>query len=233
MEKLIRAYIYSAGSLLLALATVLMLANFQRQPTDFIPVRDMVLNLQLPALFWILGGMVLLAALLCLFGRQTNLQLGIVLWLATNLIVYRIGLHYMGAKGGVQGYLGEMSDVFGLSTGTMSGLLIAAVWYLVIGSLIAMTLAWAAEKIGSNRAKLSIKMACAQCGGHIEFFLRNLGQKISCPHCQNRITLCKPEESLKMACFFCHEHIAFPVHAIGEKIPCPHCNMDITLKEPV
>src|ERR1700679_4370940 len=119
MEKLIRAYIYSAGSLLLALATGFILANFQKQLADFVPAREMVLNLQLPALFWIMGVMFLITAFFCLFGRKSNLQATIVLWLAMNLIVYRIGLHYMGAKGGMNGYLGEMADVFGFSTGTM------------------------------------------------------------------------------------------------------------------
>lgn len=229
MEKLIRAYIYSGGSLLLALATIVILANLQKQPIDFVPARDMVFNLPLPVLFWTLGGMLLIAALLCLFGRQTNLQLTIVLWLAINLFVYRIGLYYMGAKGGVQGYLGEMGDVFGLSIGTMSVLLMVAMWYLVIGSVLAMTLARVSEKARINRAKLSIKMACAQCGGHIQFFTQNLGQRVPCPHCQATITLCGPE-NLRSCCYFCKGHIEFPAHALGHKTKCPHCRMDITLQ---
>jgi hypothetical protein len=192
----------------------------------------MVLNLQLPVLFWTVGGMLLMTALFCLFGRQTNLQLTIVLWLATNLIVYRIGLHYMGAKGGVQGYLGEMGDAFGASTSVMSWLLAVSVGYLFVGSSLVMILAWTSEKVEINRAKSSLKIACAHCGGHIEFFLRNLGQRIPCPHCQATITLSKPEKSIKMACFFCKGRIEFPSYAVGQKIPCPHCKIDITLKEP-
>ena len=130
----------------------------------------------------------------------------------------------------MQGYLGGMADVLGVSTRTLAGLLAVTVGYLFIGSLICLTLAWRFERM--KRANPGIKIACAQCGGHIEFFLRNLGQKISCPHCQTRITLRKPEENLRMACFFCQGHIEFPAHASGQKIPCPHCKMDITLKEP-
>lgn len=229
MQKLIRAYTYSAGSLMLALAVTFILANFQKQPTDFVPAHDLVFSLRLPILFWIMGGILSIVALLCLFGRQTNWQLPLILWLAMNLIFYGIGLNFTGAKGGIKGYLGEMGDVFGVSTNTMAGLLTISMWYLLIGSLIALTMAWLCELM--KRANPSIKIACANCGGHIEFFVQNLGQKISCPHCQNSLTLRKPEENLKMSCFFCKEHIEFPAHAIGEKISCPHCKMDITLKE--
>jgi hypothetical protein len=228
MQKLIRAYICSAGALLLALATALFLVNFQETPLDFVPARDLVFNLQLPTLFWILGGILGITALFCLFGDQTTLQLIHVLWLSISLMVYRLSLLFLGVNGGVKGWLGEMADAFGVSTSTMGALLAMAVWYLFIGSSITITFVWASERM--KRANPSMKMVCAQCGGHIEFFLRNLGQQIPCPHCQKTITLRKPD-FLKTTCFFCKEHIEFPAHAIGQKIRCPHCKMDITLLE--
>ena len=226
MQKLIRAYIYSAGSLLLALAAALFLVNFLKTPLDFVPVRDLFFNLQLPALFWILGGILVIAALFCLFGRQATLQLTCVLWLSINLIVCRISLPFLGVKGGVKGYLGGMADAFGVSTSTMAALLAMAVWYLFIGSLIAMALVWASERM--KRANPGIKTVCAQCGGHIEFPLQNLGQKIFCPHCGETITLQAPG-NLKMSCVLCGGHIEFPAYALGQQIPCPHCTKTITL----
>lgn len=227
MEKLIRAYIYSAGALLLAMATAFFLARIRETPLDFVPVSDPVFNLPLPTLFGILGAVLLLTSLLCLFGGQATLQLTHALWLSLNLMVYGLSLAHMGVIGGVKGYLGEVADVFGVSTRTMATLLAIAVWYLFLGSSIALIMVWAAERM--RRANPRIKMACAQCGGHIEFFLRNCGQEIPCPHCQTAITLRKPD-LLAMSCFFCQGHIKFPTHALGQRISCPHCRMDITLK---
>jgi len=232
MEKLIRAYIYSVGSMLLALATIFMLANFQTQPTDFVFAHEAVFNLKLPVLYWIASGLFFVAALICLFGRQISLQLTAILWFATTLMGYQIGLYGMGAKGGVQGYLGIMSDVFGTSTSTMYGLLGVIFGYLLTGGFAAMTLVWLSEQIRIRQEKVNVKTACAHCGGHIQFSLRNLGQQIPCPHCQTDIVLRRPDENLKTTCYFCKEHIQFPAHALGEKISCPHCNMGITLKEP-
>jgi hypothetical protein len=230
MQKVISAYIYSAGSLLLALATALVLANLHKQPLDFVPAHELLFDLRLPVLFWIVAGILTIVALQCLFGRQTGLQLTLLLWMASNLVVYRLGLHYMGAKGGVRGYLGELADVFGCSTVTMTGLLTLAVGYLLLGSLLSMLMerAWEIDK----RTNPSMKMICAQCGGHIQFSLRNLGQIIPCPHCEDNITLRHPDETLKIPCYFCHEHIEFPAHALGRKIKCPHCGKEIPLTEP-
>lgn len=232
MEKFIRIHLYSVGAWLLALTTVLVLANLQGQPSDYVPVRDPFFGLRLPVLYWIAGGISLVAAVYCLFGRQTGLQLGLVLWLAANMLVASLGLRFMDAKGGLRGYLGEMSDVFGMSTGAMSWLLTISMGYLFIGSLIAVAIPLVSRRIAIRRSKIRPKMACAWCGGHLEFALANLGQKISCPQCARSITLRRPDENLKIACFFCGGHIEFPPHAIGEKMPCPHCKMDITLKEP-
>jgi DNA-directed RNA polymerase subunit RPC12/RpoP len=228
MQKLITAYVYSAGSLLLALATALFLANLS-MPPDFIPVRDPLLGLSQSAFFWVLGGALLITALFCLFGRQTGLSLSVVLWLSLNLMIYRLALPFTGVKGGLTGYLGSLAGAFGISTGTMIALLTMTVIYLFLGGCVAGLLVRAVERreLASPRAKL----ICAHCGGHVEFSLLNLGRKIPCPHCRKIITLRKPE-NLKMSCFFCQEHIEFPAHAIGEKMPCPHCSMDITLKEP-
>ena len=207
MEKLIRAYIYSAGALLLAMATALFLARIRQTPLDFVPLCDPVLNLPLPTLFGILGAVLLILGLFCIFGGQATVQLTHALWLSLNLMVYGLSLPYMGVKGGLKGYLGEVADVFGVSTSTMATLLAIAVWYLFLGSSIALIMVWASERI--RRANPRIKMACAQCGGHIDFSLRNAGQEIPCPHCQATITLRKPD-LLAMSCFFCQGHIKFP-----------------------
>jgi len=230
-QRMIRAYTYSAGSLLLALATVLIVSNLRPKPIDFVPGRDLVFNAPLPILYWILAGILVTAALLCLFGTNTTLQVRTLLVLAAYLAGYRIVLNFMGATGGLKGYIGGVAEPFGLSPGAMAGLLAAIVGYLFVGSVIAIVISRAEEKW--KRKNPNIKMACPQCGGHIQFYARNLGRNTPCPHCDANITLRKPDDKLKMSCFFCKGPIEFPAHAMGQKLRCPHCNKDITLKEAV
>jgi hypothetical protein len=186
-------------------------------------------TLQLPTFFRLVGGFELAVALVCLFGKRIPLQLGLILWFAANLLIYRLGLAYDGVTGGFNGYSGIISDAFGVSQYSANGFLKIMVLYLLFGGLLFTAWSWWNER--QQRLHPVVKMSCPSCGIHIEFASQNIGQKISCPKCQANITMRKPD-LLKMTCFFCQEHIEFPPHAIGEKIPCPHCNMDITLKEP-
>jgi hypothetical protein len=43
----------------------------------------------------------------------------------------------------------------------------------------------------AGKAPGNLKMSCVLCGGHVEFPVHALGQKISCPHCTKTITLLK------------------------------------------
>ena len=220
-----KLFIYSAGAVLLA-ATLerLLIATGSAQalalpePVMGIPLRYAVL---------LVGGFELVVALICLFGKQTGLQLGWLAWMATNYAVYRIGLLTMGIH--QQGTcIGTLTDPLHLERGTFGNIIGVLPLYLLVGSYVGVFWLW----LAGCRAKAAkfIKMSCPACGVHLRFDDRNLGQKILCPQCQKSITLRKPD-LLKIVCFFCQEHIEFPSHAIGEKMPCPHCNMDITLKE--
>jgi uncharacterized paraquat-inducible protein A len=130
--------------------------------------------------------------------------------------------------------LGNVSAAFGISAGAVDVLLKTLVLYLLFGSFLSLLLSWAKKKSSAFPGNMAsnLKISCPACGGHIRFAAQNLGQIVSCPHCQKTVTLRKPD-LLKMSCFFCQEHIEFPPHAIGQKIQCPHCNNDITLKEAV
>jgi hypothetical protein len=178
------------------------------------------------------GGLELVVALFCLFGRQTGIQLGGLAWLATNFLVYRLGLLWQGSHT-QWGCLGNPVADLRLVSGAADYSLYIILAGLLLGSYAAVFWLWFEGRAALPRRLVSnqFKMACPACGVHIKFSKNNLGQKIPCPHCRATITLRQPD-LLKMTCFFCYEHIEFPPHAIGEKISCPHCNMDITLKEP-
>jgi len=193
--------------------------------SQMLNLSDPVFGLPFRQLMLLLGAAQLLVAAVCLFTRKRALSLGLIVWLAVNFLVYRLGLW---AEGWHQscGFLLELlspslriADLFECVSAALllagSG---AALWF---GKHAA---------AGTTHGK-SLKLPCPSCGGHIKFPVENLGRRIPCPHCQTLITLRKTE-NLKTSCYFCKGHIEFPAHAIGRRIPCPHCKMDITLKEP-
>jgi hypothetical protein len=221
-----KLFIYSAGGILLAAALVRFIIAVEN--AQFLSLLEPLLGIPLRIAVLLVGTIELIAALFCLFGRQVNLQLALLMWLATNYVVYWVGRFWV--PGQLQGTcLGSLTDPLHLSRG-MPGIITGCIpVYLLLGGCMAMLGLWLEER-RAQTAKF-MRMSCPACGIHLRFDELNLGQKIPCPHCQNPITLRKPN-LLKMACFFCQEHIEFPAHAIGEKMPCPHCKMDITLKEP-
>jgi hypothetical protein len=224
--KWIKIFIWSAGAILLtaALSRFLIVAG----STPALTLPEPMLGVPLRHAVLAVGILELIAALLCLFGRQTRLQLGWVAWLATNDMVYRIGLLFMNFHPQAT-CIGSLTDPLHLASGVTGFIAASLPLYLFFGSYLAVFWLWQAARL-AKPAKF-YKMSCPACGVHIRFDRSNLGQRTPCPHCQKSITLRKPD-LLKIACFFCKEHIEFPHHAVGEKMPCPHCNRDITLKEP-
>lgn len=229
--KWIKFFILSAGAILLAAALERFIAAAGDAPVLSLP--ELVLGIPLRYALLLAGGLELIVALICLFGRQTGLQLSWLAWLITNYAVYWICLLTMNIHPQAT-CIGSLTDPLHFSRGTMGFIISLAPIYLLLGSYTALVWLW----FGAGRAALLrsqasgfSKMSCPACGVHIRFATQNLGQIIPCPQCRKDIKLRKPE-NLKMSCFFCSEHIEFPAHAIGEKMPCPHCNMDITLKEP-
>ena len=224
--KPIKFFIYSSGGILLAAALErVIVATGSAQALD-LPAP--VLGIPLRYAVLLTGGFELVVALICLFGRQTSLQLGWLAWAATNYLGFWTGLLWMRVHPQTA-CIGSLTDPLQLSRGSIGVVVNCLPFFLSLGSFVAMFWLWLAGK--EAKAAKFLKMSCPACGIHIRFDNRNFGRKIPCPHCLKAVTLRKPE-NLKMACFFCHEHIEFPSHAIGEKMPCPHCKMDIALKEP-
>jgi predicted RNA-binding Zn-ribbon protein involved in translation (DUF1610 family) len=231
-SKMIRQFTYSAGALLLAAAMGMFISTWAG--TGLIHPHDPIFKIPIPRLFWIVGGLELLIALICLFGKRVSLQVTLVLWLAMNFTVYQIGLWGMGVSGGFKGYLGDVSAAFGISFSTADLMMKTLVLYLLSGSILSLLWLWIKTKSGESQSNKNgyLKTPCPACGGHIRFAAQNLGQTILCPHCREAVTLQAPG-NLKMICVLCGGHVEFPAHALGQKIPCPHCAKTITLLNPL
>jgi hypothetical protein len=221
-----KPFIKSAGAILLAAAAIQLLIAASGMPALSLPEPMLGIPLRFVALA--VGGLELVVALICLFGKQPGLQLAWLAWLATNYAVYWVGL-WLSHVHPQATAIGSLTDPLLLSRGAPGFITMWVPVYLVLGSYAAGGWLW----LEGRKAKAARfwKMSCPACGVHIRFDDRNVGRKMPCPHCQTGITLRHPE-NLKMSCFFCKEHIEFPAHALGQKIKCPHCENDITLNEP-
>jgi len=93
---------------------------------------DPVFGITLYLLFWCAGAIEILASLVCMFGQRLGLKAALVLWLATNFVVYRIGLMWVG---GICGCLGTLAEPLHLSPATVDASMKIVLAYLVIGSV--------------------------------------------------------------------------------------------------
>jgi hypothetical protein len=183
-SKLTLYFTDSAAALLTAFATVLFLSNVAS--AKLVQPHDPLFAIPMDVFFWILGLGGMAVILVCIFMRQSQFKLAIVLWFASDLIVYRLGLHWQGMYN-MRGYIGTLAQTFNLSNGITNNLLNFLFLYLFIGS--AALLLW---NFLARPEEVPFKATCFHCGRQIEFPVHALGQKILCPHCAKTITLLKP-----------------------------------------
>jgi hypothetical protein len=221
-SRLLCVFIYTAGTSLLTEGLGLLISLICQD--GFAPLHDPLLTLPMPTVFLIFGAVSVFVGLGCLFGSLVRLKLYLVAWFALSCLVYQMGLFFAVGPLCFIGYWGSLPETFSLSPSAGSWIFALFCLYLFIGSTFSLICRWKDDGIDK------MKGACSACGGHIEFPSQNLGQKVSCPHCQQTLALRQGFEWLKISCFFCGGHIEFPAHAVGEKMRCPHCKMDLILR---
>ena len=91
--KTIRIFICSAGIVLLIAAIAKFISG--AGSAQILERNDPILYISFRHVFWMVGALELAVALICLFGRQFRLQAGLLAWLATNFILYRLGLLFV------------------------------------------------------------------------------------------------------------------------------------------
>jgi hypothetical protein len=186
--KVTRAFIVSAGVLLLAIATAGMLSNWTG--AAMVSPREPVLMLRISTLFWIWGAMEVAVACVCLFGSSIRVQLMLIFWVGLNLAVYGWALAD-GSIRGLGGYLGGLAGSYGVSPATAALVLASTVCYLLLGSSITLLLCLAqslATKHASDEEGFA-KTTCRHCGGRVAFPAAGVGRQIPCPHCAATLTL--------------------------------------------
>lgn len=234
----IKLFIRVGGGILLAAALIRFLIATGTSPALALPEPFIGVSIRTAVL--VIGGIELVVALFCLFGRWLWLQLGGLALLATGYAVYVLVLLAKGVQ--VQAScLGSLTDPLRIYRGSTGYALQFLPVGLVLGSYAAGFALWFSsrdrtarlDRAGQRGAKAGLmEMVCPACGGPVNFAAPNVGLQVSCPQCHAAVTLRKPDDNLKMTCVLCGGHIEFPPHAVGQKIDCPHCAKTITLLRP-
>lgn len=148
-NKYLRCFLYSSGTVLIIVAaakivsssgSVRILENLD--PVFAIPFRDV---------FIIVGGLELIVAAVCFFGRRVGLQAGLVALLATNFLIYRFGLVLVGYHKPCS-CLGNLTDALHIPPQTADMAMKIILAYLLIGSYATLFWLWRQGKPSANFA---------------------------------------------------------------------------------
>jgi DNA-directed RNA polymerase subunit RPC12/RpoP len=188
-QKAVRFFTNSAGTLLMAVALALFVANWAS--TGLTQSHDPVLMISMRNLFWVVGVVALVVAMVCLFGEKIWLKTILILWLMMNLLAYQIGFLSKGIHVSFGVYLSSLAEAFGITAHTAYLILGIVFLYLLAGSLASLLWLW------RNNTGGYLENACAHCGVYIEFPAQGIGQEIACPHCGAMVTLQRPDGAPK------------------------------------
>ena len=148
--KTVRFFVYSAGVVLLitGLAKWISSAGGAR----ILETPDPLLTVPFRQVFWVVGGLELVVAMICLFTKRVWLQNGLVAWLGTNFVVYRLGLLWIGYHRPCS-CMGNLTDALGMSPKTADLILKIVLGYLVVGSYAVLYSLWRSERGKAVAAK--------------------------------------------------------------------------------
>jgi len=192
--KTIRFFTNSAGVLLLAVGLALFMANWAS--AGLTQPHDPVLRVSMRNLFWIVGAIALVVAMICLFGERVWLKITLILWLAVNLLAYQIGFFLKGGHAGFSVYLSSLAEAFGISSIAAELILQIISTYLLLAGCGFLVFKWlnrpkttrpntTTRPYPATSLPMTVKFSCINpaCQQHIVVDLSWCGRQTQCPAC--------------------------------------------------
>ena len=142
-------FVLSAGVILAITGFAKVLSTFGS--AKFLTVIDPIFGIQFRYLMVMVGVTEWLVAFFCLFKNGSRLATGLVTWLCTNFLVYRLGLSWMHWHRPCN-CLGNLTDALHISPQTADNVMKAVLAYLLIGSSTLLVYQWRKAHM-STRAK--------------------------------------------------------------------------------
>jgi uncharacterized membrane protein len=142
-QRLIRVFVFCSGILLFLTAIAkLVSANSN---VRILQETDPVLSVTFRNVFWIIGTFELFVASICFFGKRIGLQAGLIALLATNFVVYRVGLVWIGYHRPCK-CLGNFTDALHIPPQAADTAMKIVLAYLLIGSYATLFWLWRQRK---------------------------------------------------------------------------------------
>ena len=101
--------------------------------SKFLAVLDPIIGIKFGQLMLLVGLAEIAIALVCFFSKRQTLALGLVAWMSTNFVAYRLGLWWMDWKKPCS-CLGNLTDALHISPQTADTIMKVLLAYLLIGS---------------------------------------------------------------------------------------------------
>jgi hypothetical protein len=128
---LLNSFILSAGAII-CITGVAKLLSAQGN-TKLLGVVDPIVGLKFGRLLMLVGVIEVAVALICFFSKRQTLALGLVAWMSTNFVVYRLGLWWMDWHRPCN-CLGNLTDTLHISPQVADDIMKVLLAYLLIGS---------------------------------------------------------------------------------------------------
>ena len=138
-----RLFIYSAGVFVLITATAKLISSLGL--ATILQTRDPLTGLQFQDLFRIVASIEMVVAFVCFFSKQILLPAGLVAWLATSFLAYRICLVAVGYHRPCR-CLGNLTDALHIPPQTADTAMKIILAYLFIGSYASLFWLWRQRK---------------------------------------------------------------------------------------
>jgi Methylamine utilisation protein MauE len=138
-----RLFVYSAGVFLLIASTAKLVSSFGH--TTILQTYDPLTGLQFQDLFRVVASIEIAVALICFFSRQILFPAGLVAWLATSFLIYRICLNLVGYHRPCR-CMGNLTDAIHISPQTADTAMKIILAYLLLGSYATLFWLWRQRK---------------------------------------------------------------------------------------
>jgi hypothetical protein len=141
--KIARAFLYTAATLFVITAAAKALSSFGN--AKMLLQSDPIFGFQFRHLFQVVAALELAVAASCLRTNQVGFSTGLVAWLATTFIAYRLGLLWVGWHRPCS-CLGNLTDALHIPPQTADNAMKVILAYLLIGSYASLFWLWRQRK---------------------------------------------------------------------------------------
>ncbi len=148
-RKIIVTFIFSAGILLLLTATAKIFSSYGA--SGILNGVDPLFHVTFRCLFRAAAVVELGIVGICFFAKNLSLRVGLIAFIATIFVLYRLGLYWMGFGGGCS-CLGNLTDTLHVSPTLADRVMKIILGYLLIGSY--GTLFWLWRQRGNEERRM-------------------------------------------------------------------------------